>query len=87
MSDKEPFTTGKKQLEKVEVDWSRELSSVCIHVERIIGKLRQKYTILQGILQITYIGNVDEHGQATVDKLIKVCAALVNLCPPVVPQN
>ena len=55
-----PFTKGKKQLEKVDVDWSRELSSVRIHVERIIGTLKQKYTILQGVLPITYIGNVDE---------------------------
>ena len=28
-----PFTKGKKQLEKVDVDWSRELSIVRIHVE------------------------------------------------------
>ena len=28
-----PFTKGKKQLEKVDVDWSRELSLVRIHVE------------------------------------------------------
>uniref|UniRef100_UPI00359000F2 cullin-1-like n=1 Tax=Myxine glutinosa TaxID=7769 RepID=UPI00359000F2 len=30
-----PFTKGKKQLQKVEVDWSRELSCVLIHVERV----------------------------------------------------
>ena len=35
-----PFTKGKKQLEKVEVDWSRELSTVHIHVERVIGVLK-----------------------------------------------
>ena len=40
-----PFTKGKQQLEKKEVDWSRELSVVRIHVERIIGLLKQKYTI------------------------------------------
>ena len=42
-----PFTRGKKQLEKVEVDWSRELSIIRIHIERVIGCLKQKYTILQ----------------------------------------
>lgn len=36
-------TKGKKQLEKVDEDWSRELSNVHIHVERVIGILRQKY--------------------------------------------
>ena len=38
-----PFTNGKKQLSKFEIDNSRELSRVRIHVERIIGLLRQKY--------------------------------------------
>ncbi len=28
-----PFTKGKKQLEKKDVDWSHELSIVRIHVE------------------------------------------------------
>ena len=42
-----PFTKGVKQLEKQDVDWSRELSVVRIHVERVIGLLKRKYTILQ----------------------------------------
>ena len=50
-----PFRKSKKQLEKVDVDWSRELSTVRIHVERVIGALVQKYTILQGILPILLI--------------------------------
>ena len=33
------FAKGKKQFEKVEVDWSRELSTVRIHVEHVIGIL------------------------------------------------
>ena len=45
-------TRGKNQLEKVEVDWSRELSIVRIHVERVIGVLKQKFTILQSVLPI-----------------------------------
>ncbi len=38
-----PFTKGKKQLSGMEVDLSRQLSRVRIHVEWV----RQKYTILQ----------------------------------------
>ena len=30
-----PFAKNKKQLEKVDVNWSRELSLVRIHVERL----------------------------------------------------
>lgn len=81
-----PFTKGKKQLEKVELDWSRELSVVRIHVERVIGVLKQKYTILQHILPISIIADKDEH-QASIDKIVRVCCSLVNLCPSVVPQD
>ena len=42
-----PFTKGKKQLSKVEVETARQLSHVRIHVERVIGAVRQKYTILK----------------------------------------
>ena len=52
-----PFTRGKQQLEKVDVDWSRKLSIVRIHVERLIGQLKLKYTILQGILPISMVSN------------------------------
>ena len=38
-----PFTRGKRQLSKIEVDATRRLSRVCIHVERIIGLIQQKY--------------------------------------------
>uniref|UniRef100_A0A1X7UBU8 DDE Tnp4 domain-containing protein n=1 Tax=Amphimedon queenslandica TaxID=400682 RepID=A0A1X7UBU8_AMPQE len=31
------FTKGVKQLQKINVDWSRELQIVHIHIERIIG--------------------------------------------------
>ena len=47
-----PFTRGKKQLSKLEVDTSRQLSRVQIHVERVIGFLRQKYTMLE--INVTY---------------------------------
>ena len=77
-----PFTKGKKQLEKVDVDWSRELSLV---VERVIGVL-QKYTVLQSILPVQFCdGSNDE--VTVIDKVIHVYCALTNLCPSVVPQD
>ena len=82
-----PFTKGKKQLEKVDVDWSRELSAVRIHVERVIGVLKQKYTILQSVLPISLISDSSASVNSTVDKIVKVCCALVNLCPSVVPED
>ena len=41
-----PLQKQKKQFEMVVVDWSRELSTVRIHVERVIGVLELNYTIL-----------------------------------------
>ena len=46
------FTRGKKQLTKVEVNAARRLSRVRIHIERVIGMLRQKHMILQSTLPI-----------------------------------
>ena len=67
-----PFTKGKKQLEKQEVDWSRELSVVRIYVERVIGALKQKYTILQGLLPINLISDHDYYDEAVIDKIVSV---------------
>ena len=57
-----------------------------IHVERVIGVLKQKYTILKNELPISFIADRDDKG-ASIDKILIVCCALVNLCPSVVPQD
>lgn len=40
------FTKGKSQLHTREIESTRNIANVRIHVERIIGQLRQKFTIL-----------------------------------------
>ena len=51
-----------------------------IHVERVIGLLRQKYSILQGILPIDYLACSEKSGKIPlIDRMIRVCAALTNL--------
>ena len=47
------FTRGKAQLSQRDVELSKQLSKVRIHVERVIGNLKNKYTILKGPLQLT----------------------------------
>ena len=44
------FTKGKSQFEPVDVEKTRGIASVRIHVERVIGLLRRKYTILESTL-------------------------------------
>lgn len=82
-----PFTKGKMQLEKVDVDWSRELSLVRIHVERVIGVLKQKFSILQGTIPITLLKDKADQRTPTIDKIVRVCCGLVNLCPSVISQD
>ena len=79
-----PFTRGKKQLSKLEVDTARQLSHVRIHVERVIGLVRQKYSILQSTLSINMLKG-DEEGVSPVDKIVVICCALCNCCDSVVP--
>ena len=46
------FTKGKKQLSGADFESARRIASVWIHVERVIGLVRNKYTILQSILPL-----------------------------------
>lgn len=63
-----PFTRGKPQLSKLEVDTSRQLSQVRIHVKRVIGAVRQKYMTLQSTLPISMIKCSGEEKWSPIDK-------------------
>ena len=80
-----PFTKGKKQLSQLEVDSARQLSRVRIHVERVIGLMRQKFTILESILPINLIMCNEQADYSLIDKIVTVCCSLCNCCDSVVP--
>ena len=80
-----PFTKGKKQLSKVEIETARQLSHVRIHVERVIGVIRQKFSILHSTLPVNIVTSSDDNNVSFVDKIVTVCCALCNWCDSVVP--
>lgn len=77
---------GKRQLGHSDVIYTRELANVRIHVERVIGLVRNKFSILKGPLPVEFL-KTSESDLAPVDKIATVCSALVNLCNSVVPLD
>lgn len=79
------YTKGKKQL-SAEVLSTRKLANVRIHVEQVIGLLRNKFTILKGTLPIEYVAHQEGDDAPPLDKIVTVYCALSNLCPSIVAE-
>ena len=54
-----------------------------IHVERVIGNIRQKYSILGCTQPIDFVSSTET--VTTLDKIVCVTCALINMCDSVVP--
>ena len=49
------FMKGKKQLSSNEVEQTRKIANLRIHVEHVIGNMRQKYSILSCTQPIDFV--------------------------------
>ena len=79
------FTRGKDQLSALEVDETRLIADVRIHVEKVIGYVWQKYTILQGTLPKDFVTKKVGEECPLIDCIARICCALCNVCNLIVP--
>ena len=67
----------------IEVEQTRRIANVRIHVERVIGNIRKKYGILSVTQPIDFVVARDGD-KPTLDNIVAVSCTLTNLCDSVV---
>lgn len=80
------FREGRDQLPGENVEKSRKVSSVRIHIERVIGALRNKYRILKGPVPLQFLKEKFED-KCFLDYIVRSCCILTNLCDGLIPMD
>lgn len=75
---------GKRQLEHSEVEYTKEVSNVRIHLEQVISLVRNKFRILKSNMPLEFLRSTGQD-VAPIYKTAVVCCSLINTCHSVVP--
>ena len=81
------FTKGKKQLPTKEIETTRKIANIRIHIERVLGLVKNRHHVLDGptlIPLVTSMSNEIYKQTPKIDKLVTVCACLFNLSKRIV---
>lgn len=82
------FVRNGNQLHPIEVEESRHISSIRIHVERVISTLRQKFNICSDLAPMAAISKHNDLFENDLyNKIVFLCCCLINMCPSVVSND
>ena len=80
-----PSREDRERTTGIEVEQTRRFANVRIHMERVIGLVTKKYTILSDTLPMDYVISKEGQSVPILDKIVLVSCALVNFCDSVIP--
>lgn len=72
------FLRKNQQMNPLDLERDKQVTSLRVHVERIIGVLKNKYEYLRGMIEATALQRFENNNNA-VDIIVKLCCILVNL--------
>lgn len=78
------FMNKRKQLPPEAIERTRKIASVRIHVERIIGLVRNKFRIVKGPVPIHFLRYKYEN-KCLLDYIVRLSCILTNLCESIIP--
>lgn len=80
------FTRGKSQLHPVDLENTRSIATVRIHVERVIGLLKKRFKIFQETIPVSILSK-SSGSLSALDKIVVICSAFLNLSNSQIPLS